>query len=166
MTVEDVLRALAQKTGFEVIEHALLAPTQNGHTQYRIVGRVTGKSGQLWVGFLLHVLRIARRAPWSIDISRSYLLKDMPDGETALVYVWRLVLQDRRKEHPIEHHLPAIRQAILDYQLAPAMRTETDEVKLYGTKRNTGPGTGGGYASSVFSPVVGPAAAAIARNGR
>ena len=158
MTVDDVLRVLVQKTGLEVVEHALLMPTQGGHVQYRIVGRVTSEHTARWAGFLLHVLKAARRAPWSIDISRMYMLKDMPNGDTAVVYAWRLVIQDRQKANTVEHHFPAIRQSIVDYQPTQAAPSEVNEVKLYGTKRNTGPGSGGGYATSVLTPLVGPAA--------
>jgi len=169
MTVDDLLKVFVGKTGLEPIEHALMLPAQGGHMQYRIVCRVVGDHVGTWRVFLLHILRAARRAPWSIDVSRTYMLKDMPTGDTVVVYAWRLVLQDRKKEHPIEHHFPAIRQALVDYTRVPVGASETEEVKLYGTKRTGAgaPGTGG-YASSVFNAVVGPAAAQAAQraNGR
>lgn len=166
MTADELLRLLAQKTGFDPIEHALLTDMTGGHVQYRLVGRVSGTHVGTWRLFLLHILRSARKAPWSIDISRTYMLKDMPTGESMVVYAWRLVLQDRKKSHAIEHHFPAIRQSLLDYHPVPQAPSEVDEVKLYGTKRSGGPTTGGGYASSVFSAVVGPAAVAASRAGR
>ena len=164
MTADDILKVLAAKTGLEPIEHTLLVPVAGGHSQYRIVCRVVGDHVGFWRLFLLHILRAARKAPWSIDVSRTYMLKDMPGGDTVVVYAWRLVLQDRKREHPIEHHFPVIRQSVVDYHPAKSTSTETDEVKLYGTKR-TAPGTvgSGGYAAGVFNAVVGPAAVAAAR---
>lgn len=165
MTADELLRLLTHKTGFDPIEHSLLSKQDQGHLQYRLLGRVSGQHVVTWRLFLLHILRAARRAPWSIDISRSYLLKDMPSGEVTIAYAWRIVMQDRKKEKPIEHHFPSIRQALVDYQPVLPAAMETEEVKLYGTKRSGGPTTGGGYASSLFNAVVGPAAVA-ANKGR
>lgn len=165
MTADDLLRVLSLKTGFDPIEHALLSKHGEGHMQYRLLGRVSGPHVGTWRLFLLHILRASRRAPWSIDISRNYMLKEMPTGETTVAYAWRLVLQDRKKENHIEHHFPAIRQSLVDYQPVVQAAAETEEVKLYGTRRNTNASTGGGYASSLNNAVVGPAAAAARRAG-
>ena len=163
MTADDLLRTFVRKTGFEPIEHALQTQFQDGHAQYRAVGRVVGKHVDTWRFFLLHALLQAQRAAWSVDISRSYTLKKMPGDNYVVVYAWRLIFQDRQRVAPIQHHFKSINQMLVDYKPAPVAAMETETVQLYGTKRNTGPGTGGGYASSVFSPVVGPAAVAVAR---
>lgn len=146
-TVEDILRMLHKKAGFEVVNHTL------GPNKLRILGRVP-KQGSNVGNYLVLVDRVLtameRGRPWSVDISDLYLKKA---GKT--VYARRWLIQAEN----LETHFDDI---ITVLQSSPGtVRPELEEVQLFGLppdRNNTAGGKRG--AGPMGSVAVGAAAAA------
>jgi hypothetical protein len=144
MTVDDLLRVLMQKAGFQVVGQ----PTK-GATQLRIVGRLPDNKGMgQWLLVVDQLLARAEQATWKVDISKQYLRRD-----GKLRFGWRLIFQGESLEADMQNIAAAVVSAP-----RPA-RVEVTEVPLLGASpdRNNGAATGKGAGPSGSFP-VGPLA--------
>ena len=78
--------ALVQKAGAELV--TVTATEQ----QVRLTFRVPkGSGGKAWLGLMTQLLRLSRSSPWTIDISKRYVLLDGSDDDMR--YSWRIIVQ-------------------------------------------------------------------------
>lgn len=98
--------------------------------QLRVVGRVPEDKGMTdtWFFTVHGLLSRAAHAPWNVDVSKAYSLRDT---DKKLLYVWRLIFQ---ADNPIASHYRDIAQALRN---APrASRAEVTSFPLPGAHPN------------------------------
>lgn len=120
-------------------------------TQLRFIGRLPRNLGiQQWLVLMDFMYEKHERAPWKVDISKSYFRRTN-DGK--LVYAWRFIFQGERLGDRLDE-IAAIVSAV-----PPAARQEVMEMPLVGASadRNNPSATGRG-AGGVFSTPTGPLA--------
>jgi hypothetical protein len=130
MTPRDLVQAMNQKAGFELVEHSVSA------SQLRLLGRVPldklGLNMNNWLIVIRQLLLECAKASWKTDISKDYFL--MGD---KVVYAWRIILQ----AESIDAHLAEIIQVVLG---APqSSRSEVTEMPLPGVNANRNSTAGG-----------------------
>jgi hypothetical protein len=146
MKVQDLLRALNQRAGFELVDKS------GTPSQLRLIGRVPldreGRNMNNWLLVLRELLTRSASAPWKADISKHYFLM-----AGKVVYAWRIILQGEA----IETHLAEVTALV---NAAPqTSRTEVAEMPLAGVGPDRNSTVGGKRgAGSVGGVPIGPAA--------
>jgi hypothetical protein len=150
MNEDLIVRALAAKTGFEVVR-ANASPTS-----IRLIGRVpqARQKADLIDGVIRFLAVAMRTESWVVDVSKLYFV---PEGHTETFYSWRFIFEtkDAEKVLPVEQIASAIMRA-------PCVASGTgngplQEIKLAGASSlrqgvsNTGKG-----AAPMGKAVVGP----------
>jgi hypothetical protein len=130
MNLRDIVHALNQKAGFELVEHS------SSPSQLRLLGRVPldkeSRNINNWLIVIRQLLLGSVKAAWKTDISKDYFL--MGD---KVIYAWRVILQ----AESIETHLPEIIKVI---STAPqSSRSEVTEMPLSGVNANRNSTMGG-----------------------
>lgn len=140
---EKVKKALEQRGVFEVIN---CTPAD---TKLRFTGRVRAAGAEYWKLITHSLLRRARAAEWSVDISRFYFLQDTSDGD-KMFYAWRLIFQGNIAE--VEDDI------VNTINLSPVPATaQLNEIKLGGNRganRNQGPRGKGAFPAGTPPLVV------------
>lgn len=144
--ITELVRALNQRAGFELVEQSL------SPSQVRMLGRVPLDRGGLnmnnWLIVIRQLLLHSRKAAWKTDISKDYFLL----GD-KVVYAWRLILQ----ADVIDTHLAEITQLI--NASPPTNRSEVTEMPLPGVTADRNSMAGGRRgAGPVDRVLLGPAA--------
>jgi len=101
MNIAELVRAMNQKTGFELVEHT------SSPTQLRLLGRVpldrSGANMNNWLLLTRHVLIQSAKGAWSADISKDYFVRS-----DKLVYAWRVIFQSKSIEDSFTEILQVI----------------------------------------------------------
>lgn len=106
--LQDILNALNNKSGFELIEHSVKTD------QLRLIGRIpddaTKQNIHNWLLVTKSLLLAGQDEglPWSVDISKQYFLKGLR-GQEKVVYGHRLIIQCK----DVAEHFGSITQTIL-----------------------------------------------------
>jgi hypothetical protein len=130
MNFRDIVHAMHQKAGFELVEHS------SSPSQLRLLGRVPldkeSHNINNWLIVIRQLLLESAKAAWKTDISKDYFL--MGD---KVVYAWRVILQ----AEAIDVHMGEIIKVITS---APhSSRSEVTEMPLPGVGANRNSTTGG-----------------------
>lgn len=138
-TANDLKALLAARTGFETLD------MQPSEARIRLVGRVPPNATSQWVLIVHKLLTTAERAPWKVDISRFYFLRDAGNNK-KLFYSWRVIFDAPQVQNHLKHIMDTINGAP-----RPA-RVELQEIPLHGAQRNHHNGKGA-YAAET-TPMV------------
>lgn len=128
-TFRDIQAALQKKSGFEMIEHTESAQ------KLRIGGRQIQDQMNMnatnWLLVVRQLNRRAKKASWSVDVSKAYVNRgEEPDDH--VVFYWRILFQV--SEGSVKDHYEAMVKAILE---APhASRGEITEFPLPGVGKD------------------------------
>ncbi len=112
--LQQVLRTLQTRFGFEVVQPTISL------TKIRVLGRIQQAQQRNWMAGVQHILLVAEKREWGIDISRQYFVR----GDT-LVFAWRVIIQAQNKN--LEQYADDI---ITTFNNAPRARVELDEQAL------------------------------------
>lgn len=146
MEARDLYTALHRKVGFEIVGETV---TPN---QIRVIGRLPQPNLQNWLVTLQRLFTKAEGAPWNVDISKQYFLRN-----GKVLYGWRMIFQAEE----IATHLEDI---VATISTAPKARADLDEVNLYAGEDRNALRMGKGAQPS-GKAVVGPMALAQMRQG-
>jgi hypothetical protein len=111
---KKLLAGLEHKVNFECVADSA------SDRQIRLIGRVYPEHMPLWLNIIKQLLLQQEEAPWSMDISKHYFLRE---GEVR--FGWRIILQ----AGDVAKHLDDVVSVILQ-TVEP--RQEVREVPLYG----------------------------------
>lgn len=114
MKVEDLVRTLKMRGGYEVVKNT------SGANRLRLLGRVPSQLMKGWLIIVQQLLVRNEQAPWDVDISRQYFL-----NEGKVMFGWRLIFQGES----IEQHFVDIITTITN---SPRPRATVEEQPLAG----------------------------------
>lgn len=138
----SIYKALAQKTGFEVVNENL------NPGQLRIVGRLPKGKMNFFTVVVQRLMKASSDAMWSVDISRPYMLA----ANGQLRYAWRFIFQAPN----VETYFPEIANVVMSSP-SPA-RVELEEAPLPGYTPGVergGQNARGKGAATMFKAVTG-----------
>jgi hypothetical protein len=142
----NIYKALAQRTGFEVVNERV------SDKKLRFTGRLPKNKANFFVLVVKQLLLAEMNAEWSTDISRWYVL----DERGMVRYAWRFIVQGPA---PVDQYFNEVARAIASSP-RPS-RVELDEVPLPGyapgVERGGQSATGKG-AAPMFKATTGIAA--------
>ncbi len=141
MTLEDLVRMLQMRGGFEVVNH------QAAPNQLRLLGRVRNPSMDAWILVVNQLKSVEESAPWSIDISKQYFRRG-----GKLMFAWRVILQAENVEQCYAHVAQSVSNSprartIIEEQPLPGARSDRNAPSV----ANRGKG-----AQSALKSTVGP----------
>lgn len=142
MTSRDLVAALAQKAGFELVTE------KESARQYRMTGRCHPSRWNFLLPVIFQLLLDAETpGAWKVDVSRQYILLNK-----RVVYCWRFIFEHEDLKHEFESIVRSIRAAP-----QPA-RVEVNEVLLPGYKAGDVRGgvnaRGKGVAAAGSAPMI------------
>jgi hypothetical protein len=147
MNIEDLVRTLKMRGGYEVVRN------NSGANQVRLIGRVPSQLVKGWLIIVQQLLVRNEQAPWSADISKQYFLQ-----AGRVMFGWRLIFQGE----DIKQHFVDIITTITN---SPRPRATVEEQPLAGASASRNRQTPGSLkgAAPAGKAVVGRMASQLAR---
>lgn len=142
MEVKDLYVALKQKVGFSVVGETFT------DVQLRVIGRIPPTGTGTWLQVLESLLIASEQAPWDIDASKQYFLRD-----GSIRYAWRLIFQVGA-EDVVQNHIQTFVNIVHGVN---NVQTQIMEVSLHGNPNRNSLKRGKG-AQEAGKAVVGPMA--------
>lgn len=153
VTSLDVFTSILARSGFEVVSESSI------DKQLRLVGRVDKEKFNVWLASINNLLKTSSKpgCPWSIDISKQYLLV-----QNSVRFAWRIIIQ----AEDIEASLEAIITSLSALPKHSAVELDSYLLPGYvdGQERGGQSATGKG-ATGILSAITGPRAADRRRAG-
>jgi hypothetical protein len=143
----EVIQALAEKTGFEVVRVTDLPKYM------RLIGRVQQSRMPDLLALFRSLLKASTRASWGLDVSKFYFL---PPGAANVVFAWRFIFETQGEVLDYA----AIEQSISSSPRASGLvgGGPLTEIRLGGVGSNRNQPRNGKGADVMGKAVVGPMA--------